>query len=153
MKKAQFNVVFSYNTVTVSNQGVDDRTVTATTCTIENASGDTLSEATVTPYIGIATNKFIARKAAFKKALWFVEFSREERTILWNLFRSKQIQPENGRTRLRDVISMVNKLPNLSKEDAEEISILLREYSTEVPKTAENVVESLQPTMKVAHAV
>lgn len=135
MSKPNFKVSFSYGKITpfvtpTNGNYVEitdkPRAITTTTCLIEDNEGVVLGSATVMPIHSALDNKLTARKEAFKKSISSVQ-NRGIRTTLWKMFRKENIQPENGRVRIRTIESLIKKFPGISTKDYDGLAKAIRE--------------------------
>lgn len=150
MAKSEFKIAFYYEQ-TESNKlpKVEGETCPTTTCKILGPGGNTLFSASVTLNSKTVANRLVARKLAFEKVMRTLN-NREIRRELWKIFRSDNIQPENGRIRLRRVESLIDSMPSVNKENATVIKNLLREACASVPKPKLVPVNEAQENVPVA---
>tara|TARA_R110000822_G_scaffold302649_2_gene426953 strand:+ start:10915 stop:11364 length:450 start_codon:yes stop_codon:yes gene_type:complete len=127
MAKSKFKIAFKYEQQE-SNKlpQVEGATQPTTTCTVSDITGKEVAKATIALSSAAKSNRLIARKIAFNKAMNTVAHPGL-RTKLWAQFRDgSTILPEHGRVKLRLVESLIDKLPTVSVSDANEIKELLR---------------------------
>ena len=143
MSNSIFGMSFAHGQVpSTPPPGEEPVMLPTTTCTITDAEGETIAEATVVPFHTTVDNRVYARRFAFQKAvntkipvtnnegeplLYEVSgepilthlISRENRRILWQLYRNayRQADKKNPPVRIRTIEALLKKFPGVSPDD------------------------------------
>jgi hypothetical protein len=136
MNNPNFKVVFNYTKTKSPYKG---KKVTRITCSILNTDGAVIVSESVTPFHRAVENRLYGRKVAFEKIIG--HFNKTERTELWNIFRTENIQPEKGRVRLRNIEVLLKRFPGIQENDFNTISKTIRSLLTTVKNYDPNITK------------